>query len=312
MKKLEKSVCYDEYWRFAYARQLRYVAKKTSTKIEHIDPILDQYKFTNCYRATDRVSQYLIKNITNCKSTSRDDVFFRILIFKIFNKISTWELLESKIGNICASRFNINEYTKYLNELKEDRQKIYSAAYIMPSGMQYGSNIKHVNNLRMIQQLLDSDTASKVWGASSLEEIYQIFIRVPSIGKFLALQLAIDCAYSSYSTAEESQFVIAGPGAERGIKKCFPTATPDEFTRIISHMHETQESEFKRLGLNFHYLESRKLQLIDCQNIFCELDKYLRVKLPEFNIETTRIKQLYKPNKSTISFELPHKWTREN
>ena len=44
---------------------------------------------------------------------------------------------------------------------------------------------------------------------------------------------------------------------------------------------ERQEDEFERLGLRFRDLWGRRLQLIDCQNLFCEVSKYARVKHPE-------------------------------
>lgn len=51
------------------------------------DPIFKTYKFTNVYRATDRVSQYLIRNVIykNIKRYKPEDILLRILVFKIFN-----------------------------------------------------------------------------------------------------------------------------------------------------------------------------------------------------------------------------------
>ena len=54
-------------------------------------------------------------------------------------------------------------------------------------------------------------------------------------------------------------------------------------------------SESDRLGLEFRSLWGRRLQLIDCQNLFCEVDKYARVRHPEVVGVSgrTRIKQKY-------------------
>ncbi len=57
------------------------------------DEILSTYKFTNAYRAADRVSQYLIREVIYHGDQSPENLFFRTLLFKIFNKIDTWELL---------------------------------------------------------------------------------------------------------------------------------------------------------------------------------------------------------------------------
>jgi len=51
------------------------------------------YRFTNVYRASDRVSQYLIRRVIYEGDQSEEEVFFRTLLFKIFNRIETWEIL---------------------------------------------------------------------------------------------------------------------------------------------------------------------------------------------------------------------------
>lgn len=53
---------FDTYWRFAAARQWVYFARLSGAPRPWTeDPILASYRFTNCYRAADRVSQHLIR-----------------------------------------------------------------------------------------------------------------------------------------------------------------------------------------------------------------------------------------------------------
>ena len=75
-------------------------------------------------------------------------------------------------------------------------------------------------------------------------------------------------------------------------------------------MCEHQKAEFKRLGLDFVTLGGRDLQLIDCQNIFCETDKYSRVKYPDILDRNgrTRIKRRYKIKQEKIDYFYPPKW----
>lgn len=308
MTKLTKSVAYEDYWHFAALRQERFeflLNRKTPPTI----PILSEYKFTNCYRVLDRASQFLVKNIVSDNRYSAPDIFFRTIVFKIFNKIETWGALEEKTGEISIHNFCDKDYINILSEMRENQLKIYSAAYIMPSGKkEWGSSTKHENNIRMIKHMISIGMHEKIWTLRNLKEIYLNFLSIPSIGKFLAFQYAIDIAYNEESQASEDQFVVAGPGAIRGIKKCFPTASESDFTKIIEHMVSVQHEEFARLGLRFSGLANRPLQLIDCQNLFCEVDKYLRVKRPEMDNKTTRIKQKYLPNPQTIDYCLPKKW----
>jgi hypothetical protein len=79
---------------------------------------------------------------------------------------------------------------------------------------------------------------------------------------------------------------------------------------IIKLVAEKQNEEFKRFGIDFENLWGRPMQLIDCQNIFCEVSKYSRVKFPEIQGRNgrRRIKQMYHPNTEPIQYWYPPKW----
>lgn len=106
------------------------------------------------------------------------------------------------------------------------------------------------------------------------------------------------------------EFVVPGPGSKDGIRKCFSDLGGLTEAEIIKVVAERQQFEFDRLGLKFESLWGRPLQLIDCQNIFCEVDKYSRVRHPEFSGITgrMRIKQKYKFNPKPIQYWYPPKW----
>jgi hypothetical protein len=70
------------------------------------------YRFTNCYRAADR-SQYLISNVIYNGNHDPDEVLFRILLFKFFNRISTWELLRSVLGDLARATFALERYDRH-------------------------------------------------------------------------------------------------------------------------------------------------------------------------------------------------------
>ena len=73
-------------------------------------------------------------------------------------------------------------------------------------------------------------------------------------------------------------------------------------------MVENQDKEFERLGLDFKSLWGRKMTAIDCQGMFCETDKYCRVKFPKLISNRVRIKAVYKPIKEKIEYFYPPKW----
>lgn len=313
LKELRPTKVYDAYWDFAYKRQEVFFNRYNNMPAPWTDDsIIQKYKFTNVYRAADRVSQYLIKNVIYSKKDySPEDIMFRILFYKTFNKIETWDYMEKKLGDISYRLFNKDLYDNLLDELLNKKIPIYSAAYIMPSGKSsFGYEKKHKNNLELLDYMMRDGVTVKVAKAKSLQEIYSLLLNYPMLGKFLAFQYVIDINYSELCDYSEMSFVVAGPGAKRGIRKCFENADYYSEEDIIRFVCERQEQEFKERGLIFKSLFGRKMQLIDCQNLFCEIDKYARVAYPEIGLEKgKRIKQQYKNrNLAKIEYSFPPKW----
>ncbi|WP_206835641.1 nucleotide kinase domain-containing protein [Marinobacterium iners] len=307
---LKTTPVFDTYWRFASERQDIFMRRVLGTESPWTeDPILDRYRFTNAYRASDRVSQYLIRHVIYEGSQSAEEVFFRTMLFKLFNKIETWESLCSRFGALSWGDFSFDAYAKVLDGLLEEGERIYSAAYIMPSPA-FGSPRKHRNHLRLIEYMMADGAPKKMARADSLRGAFELLRSYPSLGDFLAFQFVIDINYSELINFSEMEFVVAGPGARDGISKCFSDTAGLNEAEIIQVMAERADAEFERLGVRFQSLWGRSLQLIDCQNIFCEVSKYARVAHPEIEGESgrTRIKQRYKPRPAPIPQWYPPKW----
>ena len=315
--KPKPSIVFDTYWKFAAKRQEVFFNRLTGSLPPWTDDlILKTYKFTNAYRAADRVSQYLIKEVIYNGDQSPTELFFRIILFKIFNKIETWKFLEKELGEIRFTEYDFYKYNNILKEAKKQNGAIYSAAYIMASGKSaYGKESKHQNHLKMLEEMMHDNLPNKVQNAESMEQLYDILKNYPSIGPFLAYQLATDINYSMLTNFSEMDFVKAGPGAIDGVKKCFTSLGDYSIEDVIRMMAKNQESEFERLELNFQSLFGRSLQLIDCQNLFCEVDKYSRVAHPKITGVSgrKRIKQKFQPSSlKPIDYFFPPKWNLNN
>ena len=274
---------------------------------------MSTYKFTNAYRASDRVSQYLIRNVIYREDLPADhsETFFRILLFKLFNKVETWELLERTLGHVVYSEYSFAEYDRILSTAFDAGKKIYSAAYIMPSGRNaYGHPRKHQNHLRLIEQMMRDQLPEKIASARSMQTAFELLRAYPTIGDFLAYQFVTDVNYSEITNFSEMDFVVPGPGALDGLRKCFTDFGGLNEPELIRVMVDIQEAEFSRLELDFRSLWGRRLHLIDCQNLFCEVDKYSRVYHPDIAgiSGRTRIKQKYSVSKPRISYWYPPKW----
>jgi hypothetical protein len=146
--------------------------------------------------------------------------------------------------------------------------------------------------------------------AKSLHDVFLILRSYPSLGDFLAFQYAIDINYSEMINFSEMDFVVAGPGARDGIRKCFREMGGFSEADLIRVVTDMAESEFERAQIRWQTLWGRKLQLIDCQNLFCEVGKYARVLHPDVqgNSGRTRIKQKFRPNAGPLPQWYPPKW----
>lgn len=286
---------FDVYWFFAARRQeilLRRLAGEPPPWTD--DPILMRHRFTNPYRFTDRVSQHLLTAVQYMGPWDARTLVLRTLLFKVFNRIDTWKRLVSAVGEPTVATFDPVAYGRVLSDVKASGARIYSPAYIVPNPP-YAAAEKHVNHLRMLATMLDDGQVDRLVAAGGLRDLYESLRAVPSLGPFLAFQYAVDINYSPVTSGSEAAFVVAGPGAVDGLRKCFAALPAGAEADAIMWVAATQEEHFDRLGLQFPTVLGRRLQPIDCQNLFCETDKYARVSHPQFAGRSgrARIKQVF-------------------
>src|SRR3546814_19599052 len=96
--RLKPSMVLDTYWKFGAERLAMYLRRLAQPNGPWTDdPILRTYRFTNSFRAADRVSQYLIREIQYDSARSPDpaEVIFRTLLFKRSE--------ERRVGQECVS-----------------------------------------------------------------------------------------------------------------------------------------------------------------------------------------------------------------
>ncbi|HEY8448403.1 MAG TPA: nucleotide kinase domain-containing protein [Thermomicrobiales bacterium] len=298
---------FDAYWRFAAERQAIFFQRLAGEPPPWTaDPILRAYAFCNAYRASDRVSQYLIREVIYQPGFSPEDTLVRIVLFRLFSKIETWRLLEAAHGPIRAKCFDPAAFDATLEAALGRGEAIYTNAFILPGGAD--GRRKHRAHLELVAAMLHDGLAGKLARARSLEAVYRELRAYPLIGSFLAYQIALDLNYSELLDFGENDFTAPGPGAIRGIRKCFVSTGSLSPAEVVHWMVERQAQEFARLGLRFQSLWGRPLHASDCQNLFCEVDKYARVAFPRLRSDRTRIKTKFAPIGPLPEPFYPPKW----
>ena len=143
-----------------------------------------------------------------------------------------------------------------------------------------------------------------------MRRAFEILRSYPMIGDFLAYQFVTDLNYSEICDFSEMEFVAPVRERETGSTSASTTLGGLSESDLIKLVTDRQEYEFERLELTFRSLWGRRLQLIDCQNLFCEVSKYARVRHPDVAgvNDRKRIKQVYTPAGGAIEYWFPPKW----
>ena len=303
---------YDLYWYFAVERQAILDRRVAGTAPPWTrDPILQTFKFCNVYRAADRVSQYMIREVAcSHEPVEPVDRLFQIVAFRTFSKIETWRGVRAFLSRYpTLEDLESGSFTTALEHVKKVNDGLYTGAFILCANNAYGHTAKHLNHVDLFRHMFLRDAlGERLLDAKSLRQVYEMLLTYPLMGNFMSYQIAIDLNYSDLINFSENDFTQAGPGALRGMDKAFEDLGDYSPSDIILWMVQHQEGEFNRLGFNFNGLWGRPLHAIDCQGLFCELDKYCREATPELMSARKRIKARFLPATEPIQLFFPPKW----
>jgi hypothetical protein len=303
---------YDLYWYYASQRQAMFERRVAGTALPWTtDPILQTFKFCNVYRAADRVSQYMIRDVCyHDEDCTPEDRLFQIIAFRTFSKIETWLAVRAFLGRYpTLDDLGTGAFTKALDHARTVNGGLYTGAFILCATDAYGQRLKHLNHVELFRHMfLTDDLGKRLLDAVSLREVYDLLHGYPLMGDFMSYQTTIDLNYSALVNFSENEFTQAGPGALRGIKKCFTDLGDYTPADVISWMVDNQDGEVARLGLPFTGLYGRPLHAIDCQGLFCETDKYCREAAPELASARKRIKARFTQTPEPVRLFFPPKW----
>ncbi len=196
-----------------------------------------------------------------------------------------------------------------LGAVKAREGGLYTGAFILCATKAYGFDEKHRNHVGLFKHMFLKERLDlKIAGANSLEQVVDALQAFPLMGPFMAYQTAIDLNYSTLIDFSENDYTQAGPGALRGLKKAFVDLGDYSPADAILWMADRQEAEFRRLGFPFKGLFGRLLHGIDCQGLFCELDKYCREARPALLSNRSRIKARFSASPDPLPLFFPPKW----
>ena len=253
-----------------------------------LDPILAKYRFCNVRRRDDRVSKWLL---TYYYKNPQGDVWFRALLARLINWPPTLlYLMDNLVIPRRAEEFNPYLFIEAMKHLESKGEKVYSSAYIVYPTMVKG-NTKSVNLAEYIIAPIIK-IAPQVRGAiasGSIKHTTNALATSFGIQTFIAGQVSSDLTYirgQLDNAIDLYSWAPMGPGSQRGLnrlheRKLLKTITEKQFNQELIEARDViikSNDKFKDLTLH------------DVQYVFCEFDKYQRVKTGE-----GKPRQNYKP-----------------
>jgi len=252
--------------------------------------ILQEYKFTNPYRQNDKVTRELGMRLNT--SDSKETLFKKIIIFRMFNWPSTYDVLNDAD---LILKWNAHRAIKLLREYKEQGNKIFTCAYMMTGVGAKGKGGKIDLACNSINEMLmdSKGTLQCILNHNTLEEATRALSQYSMVGNFVAYEFVCDMRHTKILNGATDIYHWAnpGPGAKRGIHRLLYNTVRGEVPEDRkTHTPKGYEDDkpyrvkvdYQKYMQDLMYLAQTKLgkevEMRDIEHSLCEFDKYMRVK----------------------------------
>lgn len=267
------------------------------------DRILQAYFFCNSFRVLDKVSQYLITEVIEKGSQKDEEVVFRVILFNLFTKIETWEILQQHLGPLTWSTYNRERYRAVLDKAHSAGMTLYTGAFIKPAP-KFSHKTNYMNHLEFLEILMAENITKICKCAKHMADVFEWLVSFPSLGEFTTYQLMLSLSYTKVLNFHRNDFVVPGPGSISGLKKLFGTSIERHIGRqagfeqdVMRYLAEHQQTYFNLGNFQFVGLGPRELpmDIADIEHALCEVDKYCRAAHPSLKGRRTHLHRTFKP-----------------
>jgi len=283
------------------------------------DKILQEWFFCNTFRVLDKGCQFLIKEVIEKGPQDAQEIVFRVILFNLFTRIETWQLLDKALGPLTWATYDQEKYIEVLQDAFRRQIPLYTPGFIKPAP-KWEPRPNYVNHLLFLESLMSTEVDTRLPVASYMADAFEYFFSMESLGPFSAYQLLLNLSYSKVLNFHPNDFVMSGPGSLSGLRKIFGKSWKSSnkeygfHESVMRYMVDSQAFHFRRLGLEFSGLGPKKLpmDIADIEHTLCEVDKYCRIKHPEIKSGRTNVTRRFNaaPNTPAVNpAVLPKAWS---
>ena len=256
--------------------------------------IIREFRFTNVRREHDKETKWVIENICKADLTPANK-WMNLILFRVINKSETCR----HFMPIDFDRVNWNGIYDYIQSVPEGYVMFTNA--FETSGVK-GASAKalgvvsaHKDKEKGIPPLVavigyckklydEEGLIYSIGQSTTAQDIFNALQQVPGIGYFLAYQIFVDSTYCPESLFSENEFVVAGPGARRGLDLVFEDRDGMTYEESLFWLRDNWVSICGWLNLPWNpneifvdlEPEDRYMNVMSLQNCHCEISKYIR------------------------------------
>lgn len=265
------------------------------------DPVIQNYRFTNVRREHDKETRWLIQNIANNPNVTYEDKLLNCVLFRLYNKHETSELLSQPIPfTHIIEKNGVWDPDSYraLFAAQDciDPERVFFTGVFMVSGLlrianQYTPGGKDEEDTRMrplwlLRHLVDLHLPDRIKRCKTAREVCRVLSRIDGIGVFLGYQMFVDMTYIPEFPFSENEYVVAGRGCQRGCEYLFEDSDDMTYEECIFWLRDHLEDIFaehtkgkfscKTLFSDLPPYD-QQFNVMSIENCLCELSKYTRV-----------------------------------
>lgn len=258
------------------------------------DEVLKNFRFTNIRREHDKESKWVIEHIANNPELSYEDKLLNVILFRLYNKHETAELISMPFKFSQTPGWNPEWYRSLFEAaMVEDSKRVFFTAAFHTVGMKNtlkrvtGEDYAPMRILKFIKILINEGLVDDIKACVNQQEVYQTLTDYNGIGRFLAYQFYVDMTYIAEFPFSENEFTVAGPGCVMGLNYLFENRDGMTYEECLFWLRDNLDRLFvEELGKDWDAKrvfwdlpeEDRCFNVMSLENCFCELSKYIRAK----------------------------------
>lgn len=270
-----KPVLLKEFVAYLHARERARLHPQQSG-----DQILDTYKFTNIRRAWDRTTRWLVVNWYTTEHASDPYVGQACAVARFVN----WIPSLASLGYTNSAHWNRNHFVSRLTMRKNRGEKVFTGAHMIRGDTKKGVP-KCITVADTYLQPVVISTVLRGTNLGTCRGIYRKLRTFAGWGPFMSQEVVQDLILAGplASASDHETFVVAGPGAKKGLSWVFygnaeHRWTDDDAVAAIREIWETLR-RVKQGALAVPKTIQEDLTVHDIQFSLCEMSKYWKTRM---------------------------------